>query len=83
MGVFFRRNWQVGLFAPGVLLVQFFEKWHAPLAARSRIETLTELGGHFRVLTLQVGAKLPQAYPVTQTNMIVGMHMKKAIGNRQ
>ena len=72
-----RRDGQVGLLAAGMLIVKLLEKRHAPLAARTRAQTVGKLRRHRGVLSFQISAELPQTDAKTKTDMIIGMHEKR------
>ena len=56
------------------LLVQFIQKWHAPMATSSRAKAIGELARNARLFTFKKCIEFAQAHSKTQTNMIVRIH---------
>lgn len=72
--IFFGRFVQVRRLSILPLLMQFIEKWHAPMATSSRAKAIGELARHARLFTFKKCIEFAKAHSKTQTNMIVRIH---------
>ena len=73
------RDLEIGRLTPGPLVVEPLQIGHAPVAAGSRPQTITQLGGHGRTLAVHEVDELPQAHPMAQTDVIVRKHERKRL----